>query len=201
MKSDIEIAQENTPLKITEIAAKCGIDEKYIEQYGNYKAKIDYNYLKDHADKPDGKLILVKPQTYMNLSGNCVSEVISWYKPEPEETLVVYDDIDLPLGKLRMRKKGSAGTHNGMRSIVSLCGRDDFPRLRVGVGAKPPQWDLADYVLSHYQEGEEQETQFAAFLKAAEVIRVMWTQGLDRAMQLANASDKKDRKEAGEETK
>ncbi|MBQ9010140.1 MAG: aminoacyl-tRNA hydrolase [Clostridia bacterium] len=173
----------------------------FCEQEHLRMTKLDHHGLISESGFGNGKLILVKPQTYMNLSGNCVSEVISWYKPEPEETLVVYDDIDLPLGKLRMRKKGSAGTHNGMRSIVSLCGRDDFPRLRVGVGAKPPQWDLADYVLSHYQEGEEQETQFAAFLKAAEVIRVMWTQGLDRAMQLANASDKKDRKEAGEETK
>ena len=94
------------------------------------------------------KLILVKPQTYMNLSGECVSEVLSFYKPESEEVLIVYDDIDLALGKIRMRKKGSAGTHNGMRSVLSLCGREDLPRLRVGVGKKPDGWDLADWVLS-----------------------------------------------------
>lgn len=78
--------------------------------------------------------MLVKPQTFMNLSGQCVTELVSWYKPEMDHLMVVYDDIDLPLGKLRMREKGSAGTHNGMRSVIGLLGRQDFPRLRVGVG-------------------------------------------------------------------
>ena len=163
--------------------------------------KLDHHGLISESGFGGGKLILVKPQTYMNNSGTCVSEVLSWYKPKPEEVLVIYDDIDLPLGKLRMRKKGSAGTHNGMRSIVSLCGRDDLPRLRVGVGSKPPQWDLADFVLSHYQNREEQETQFAAFMKAADIIKVMWTQGIEKAMQVANASgtaEKKEKIEAGE---
>ena len=160
--------------------------------------KLDHHGLISESGFGSGKLILVKPQTFMNLSGNCVSEVISWYKPKPEEILIVYDDIDLPLGKLRMRKKGSAGTHNGMRSIVTQCGRDDLPRLRVGVGPKPAQWDLADFVLSHYQAGEQQETQFAAFMKAADVIRIMWTQGLEKAMQAANAAEPKGKKEAGE---
>ena len=82
------------------------------------------------------KLVLVKPQTFMNLSGQCVTELVSWYKPEMDHLLLVYDDIDLPLGKLRMREKGSAGTHNGMRSVIGLLGRQDFPRLRVGVGKK-----------------------------------------------------------------
>lgn len=133
------------------------------------------------------KLILVKPQTYMNLSGECVSEVLSFYKPESEEVLIVYDDIDLALGKIRMRKKGSAGTHNGMRSVLSLCGREDLPRLRVGIGKKPDGWDLADWVLSHYATEEDRRIQYEAFCYAAGAIQTMRTSGLDAAMQVANA--------------
>lgn len=133
------------------------------------------------------KLILVKPQTYMNASGQCVSEVVSWYKPEMDRLLVVYDDIDLPLGRLRLRASGSAGTHNGMRSILYQLGRQDFPRLRVGVGARPDGWDLADWVLSHYATPEERQTQFDAFLRAADVALDYMKNGLDSAMRMANA--------------
>ena len=133
------------------------------------------------------KVILVKPQTFMNLSGECVAQVVSWYKPEMDDLLLVYDDIDLPLGKLRLRAGGSAGTHNGMRSVIGLLGRQDFPRLRVGVGKKPEGWDLADWVLSHYQTAQERETQFQAFLRAADAA-IDWVEhGFDSAMRLANA--------------
>ena len=136
------------------------------------------------------KLVLVKPQTFMNLSGQCVTELVSWYKPELDRLLVVYDDIDLPLGKLRLRKAGSAGTHNGMRSIIGLLGAQDFPRLRVGVGAKPEGWELVDWVLSHYQTPEDRQTQFDAFLLAADVVLDYMKNGLDSAMRMANAPKK-----------
>ena len=136
------------------------------------------------------KLVLVKPQTYMNLSGQCVTEIISWYKPEMDRVLLIYDDIDLPLGKLRLRASGSAGTHNGMRSVIGLLGRQDFPRLRVGVGHKPEGWELVDWVLSHYQTPEERQTQFDAFLLAAEVVLEYMKNGLDSAMRLANTPKK-----------
>lgn len=136
------------------------------------------------------KVVLVKPQTYMNLSGQCVTELVSWYKAPMENVLVIYDDIDLPLGKLRLRASGSAGTHNGMRSVIDLLGRQDFPRLRVGVGAKPEGWELADWVLSHYQTPEERKTQFDAFLLAADTA-VDWVKnGLESAMRTANAPKK-----------
>ena len=134
------------------------------------------------------KIVLVKPQTFMNLSGQCVSEVLSWYKPQSSEVLIVYDDIDLPLGRLRMRLSGSAGTHNGMRSVVGCTGRTDLPRLRVGVGHKPDGWDLADWVLSRYATQEERAVQFEAFLKAADAVLKMVESGVQDAMQLANAS-------------
>lgn len=133
------------------------------------------------------KLILVKPQTYMNLSGQCVTELVSWYKPEMDRLLLVYDDIDLPLGKLRLRGNGSAGTHNGMRSVIGLLGRQDFPRLRVGVGKKPEGWDLADWVLSHYQTEEDRKTQFDAFRNASDVIIEYMKNGMDAALRRANA--------------
>ena len=133
------------------------------------------------------KLILVKPQTFMNVSGQCVSEILSWYKPDKSEILLVYDDIDLPLGRLRMRLSGSAGTHNGMRSVVGLTGRQDLPRLRIGVGQKPEGWDLADWVLSHYQTEADRKVQFDAFLKAANAAKEMLLSGTDAAMRIANA--------------
>ena len=136
------------------------------------------------------KLVLVKPQTFMNLSGQCVTELVSWYKPEMDRLLVVYDDIDLPLGKLRLRKAGSAGTHNGMRSIIGMLGTQDFPRLRVGVGKRPDDWELVDWVLSHYQTPEDRQTQFDAFLLAADVVIETMKNGLDSAMRMANTPKK-----------
>ena len=132
------------------------------------------------------KLILIKPQTYMNLSGQCASEVLSWYKPEPREILFIYDDVDLPLGRTRMRLSGSAGTHNGMRSVIGLTGRQDLPRLRIGVGKKPDGWELADWVLSHYATAEERKLQFDAFLRAADAALLMLQDGTDAAMRFAN---------------
>ncbi|MBQ2835203.1 MAG: aminoacyl-tRNA hydrolase [Clostridia bacterium] len=136
------------------------------------------------------KVMLVKPQTYMNLSGQCVTELVSFYKPDLADVMVIFDDIDLPLGKLRLRKDGSAGTHNGMRSIIGLLGRQDFPRLRVGVGRKPEGWDLADWVLSHYQTEEDRKVQFEAFLLAADTVIDWVKHGMDSAMRTANTPKK-----------
>ena len=133
------------------------------------------------------KVMLVKPQTYMNLSGQCVSELVSFYKVPMDRLLLIYDDIDLPLGKLRLRLSGSAGTHNGMRSVIGLLGRQDFPRLRVGVGGKPEGWALADWVLSHYATEDERKTQFDAFLLAADTAMELMKNGVESAMRTANA--------------
>ena len=95
------------------------------------------------------KLVLIKPQTFMNLSGDCVAEALHWYKTEPKDVMVFSDDIDLPLGAVRVRPFGGAGTHNGWRDILLKTGSDRFPRVRVGVGGKPPEWDLADWVLGN----------------------------------------------------
>jgi len=100
------------------------------------------------------KTLLVKPQTYMNNSGEAIREILDYYKIPPENLIVVYDDADIDVGKLRIRAKGSAGTHNGMRSILSHIKTEDFPRIRIGIGKAPEHMDMADYVLSRFNEDE-----------------------------------------------
>lgn len=101
------------------------------------------------------KVLLVKPQTFMNLSGESVRAVMDFYKIDPEEDmLVIYDDISLAPGNIRIRKKGSAGGHNGIKSIIAHAGTQNFMRIKVGVGEKPSGWDLADYVLGHFSEDD-----------------------------------------------
>lgn len=103
----------------------------------------------------DERLVLAQPQTYMNLSGQAVSALRNWYKIDPaERLLVIYDDLDLPFGRLRLRQQGSPGTHNGMKSIVGQLGSQQFPRIRVGIDRPPPQWDVKDYVLGKFTATE-----------------------------------------------
>ena len=135
----------------------------------------------------DGKrVVLCAPQTFMNLSGECVSELLNWYKVPLENLLIIYDDIDLPASRLRVRKSGSAGTHNGMRSIIANTPGQNFPRVRVGVGAKPDGWDLADWVLSKYTIREEQIAMQQAFERAADCVEDWVKNGIDHAMQEYN---------------
>ena len=106
--------------------------------------KMKFKALVGETSLNGEKLALIKPQTFMNLSGQTVSEALNWYKIPPENMLLLVDDIDLPFGQVRIRPKGGPGTHNGLRSIVQYTGTGDFPRVRLGMGAPPPQWDLAD---------------------------------------------------------
>ncbi len=133
------------------------------------------------------RVVLCAPQTFMNLSGECVAELLNWYKVPLENLLVIYDDIDLPASRLRVRKSGSAGTHNGMRSILAnVGGQQGFPRIRVGVGAKPDGWDLADWVLSKYTIREEQQAMQDAFNRAADCAEDWVISGIEHAMQEYN---------------
>ena len=104
------------------------------------------------------KVFLIKPQTYMNLSGNSVKQLASFYHIPPQHIIVMYDDISLEPGRLRIRADGSAGGHNGIKSIIACLGGQDFPRVKIGVGAKPhPDYDLADWVLSNFSAAEEKD--------------------------------------------
>lgn len=113
------------------------------------------------------KVVLLRPQTYMNLSGESVREALAFYKIPVEKLIVFYDDIDIPIGTIRVRQNGGPGTHNGMKSIISCLGSQNFPRIRVGCGPVPPQWDLADFVLSDIPK-DCQNQMFDAFTEAAE---------------------------------
>lgn len=132
------------------------------------------------------KCILAKPLTYMNLSGECVREMLDYYKEdETSRLIVISDDVSLPVGQLRIRKKGSAGGHNGLKNIIAHLGHDSFVRIRVGVGEKPESWELADYVLGHFS-GPERKLEDQAAGRAAQAIRTVIRQGADAAMNLFN---------------
>lgn len=137
------------------------------------------------------KTILCKPQTYMNLSGSAVSELMNFYKLTPDQLLVIYDDIDIPQGWLRIRRGGSAGTHNGMRSVIACLGTEDFARIRIGVGANPGTYDLADWVLSHYNTPEERQIAFDAYRKAADAAVEWAKEGVESAMRKFNTKKPK----------
>ncbi len=132
------------------------------------------------------RIVLAKPLTYMNLSGTAVREITDFYKIDVKtELIVISDDIDLDPGRIRIRKKGSAGGQNGMKDIIAKLGTDEFVRVRVGTGAKPAGWDLADWVLSRFSAGER-KTVDEAILRAAAAVETIVTDGADAAMNRFN---------------
>lgn len=151
------------------------------------KYNIDVTTIKHKALTGKGiiegnKCILVKPQTYMNLSGESLIDVCQYYKIDVEtELIVIYDDIALDVGAIRVRKKGSAGGHNGMKSIIQNLSTENFMRIRMGVGEKPKGYDLADYVLGHFTS-QERDLMDNAAIKATEAIKVIMSDGIDKAM-------------------
>ena len=132
------------------------------------------------------KVILVKPQTYMNLSGESIGALADYYKiDEEKELLVIYDDVSLDVGQLRIRRKGSAGGHNGIKNIIAHLGTDVFPRIKVGVGEKPKGYDLADYVLGHFS-GEDREIMRESYRKVADAVEMILEGDLSGAMNTYN---------------
>ena len=127
------------------------------------------------------KVILLKPQTFMNLSGESVREAADFYKVDPEHIIVIYDDISLDVGQLRIRKKGSAGGHNGLKDIIGRLGTQKFMRVKIGVGAKPKGWDLADHVLGRFSSGDRKLVDEAIEF-AADAVEKIITDGPDAAM-------------------
>ena len=128
------------------------------------------------------KVILAKPQTFMNLSGESIRSLADYYKVDVEtELLVIYDDVSLDVGQLRIRKKGSAGGHNGIKNIILNLGTDVFPRIKVGVGEKPKKYDLADYVLGHFSKAEKEQMD-EGYKKAASAVAMILNGEMDVAM-------------------
>lgn len=130
------------------------------------------------------------PQTYMNLSGESVIELVNFYKINPkEELIVIYDDISLDVGQLRLRAKGSAGGHNGIKSIINNLGTQEFKRIKIGVGEKPKNWDLADYVLARFPN-EQEEIVRQALLDTSRACKIIISDGIDAAMNIYNKKKK-----------
>jgi PTH1 family peptidyl-tRNA hydrolase len=147
--------------------------------------KAECKALTGHGIIAGEKVVLAMPQTYMNLSGESVSELLHFYKCTPEDLIVIYDDIDLDVGRIRVRKQGSAGGHNGIKSIIQYISTDIFDRIKVGVGHKPEGWDLADYVLGRFPK-EELETMRETVGRAVDATEEMIRAGADSAMNKFN---------------
>lgn len=130
------------------------------------------------------KVMLVKPQTFMNSSGESIREIMDFYKVEHDRLIIVYDDLDLDCGVLRIRKKGSAGTHNGMRSVIAMLGYDDFPRIRIGIGGNG-RIDIIDYVIGRFTK-EEREPLERAVERACSALKCYIEEGIEKAMNRYN---------------
>ena len=155
------------------------------DEYGISVTKMKHKALIGEGRVGTEKVVLVKPVTYMNLSGESLAEIYNFYKVETSNIVVIYDDIDLDVGKIRIRKKGSGGTHNGMRSIIKCLGANDFPRVRVGVSKPKPGQDLADFVLSRFRKEESDDVELG-LEKAAKAVDVMIRDNIDLAMNKYN---------------
>lgn len=168
------------------------------EEFGIKVDKIKFKALVGEGWIAGQKVVLVKPQTYMNLSGQSVMEIMNFYKEDIENLIVIYDDIDIPTGTIRLRKKGSAGTHNGMRNIVYLLKDDGFPRIRVGIGTEK-KVDLINYVTGGVSKGEKELLE-DALTRASKAAACIVEKGIEKAMNEYNIKAKKEKKKSSEET-
>ncbi len=170
----------------------------YFSQLENIEIrKIKHKALIGEGFIDGKKVMLVKPQTYMNLSGESILEIIDYYDVPLENILVIYDDIDLDVGRLRLRSKGSAGTHNGMRSIIYMLQEDNISRIRIGIG-RPDKQDLSSFVLSKFTQ-EEKEELIDTIKKAGQAIKVFISQGITEAMNQFNREQDTGNREQGTE--
>ena len=162
------------------------VADELAERHNIPVQRLKFRALTNTVTVGDRKVLLMKPVTYMNLSGEAVHEAAAFYKIPPEHILVVSDEVALAPGKLRVRRSGSAGGHNGLKNIIAHLGTDQFPRIRVGVGQKPhPDYDMADWVLGKFQ-GEDKKAVEAAVKKAADAAECLIREGVDKAMNQYN---------------
>jgi len=154
----------------------------YLAQKYNIRlSKIGFKAVYGEGEIEGIRIILLKPQTFMNLSGESVRDIVAWYKIPLERVIIIYDDIDLDSGKIRVRSKGSSGTHNGMKSIIYQLQAEEFPRIRIGIDRPPEKWDLADYVLSKFSKGDREIIE-QSIEKAAKAAIMVATSGAEKAM-------------------
>ncbi|MCL2436909.1 MAG: aminoacyl-tRNA hydrolase [Clostridiales bacterium] len=167
--------------------------DRIAEKYGIHVNKIKHKALVGEGIISGQKVLLVKPQTYMNLSGESIREIISYYKIEMENLVVIYDDIDIPLGQLRIRKQGSAGTHNGMKSIIYQIQSDAFPRIRIGIG-NDRRGGLIGHVIGGFKKEEKKEIEDAVERAANATVAIL-EQGIEKTMSEYNVKLKPTREE------
>jgi len=158
------------------------------ERHGIKIKKLKHKALSGEGLISGKKVLLLKPQTYMNESGQSVRSVLEYYDVAIEDLAVVYDDVDIPLGSLRIRKKGSSGSHNGMKSIIYLLEDDGFPRFRIGIGAERGEVPLSSYVLSNFPE-ERLDDVRNSVIRCADAIEMMLADGIEAAMLKYNTKD------------
>ena len=157
-----------------------------VEKHGVPQSGVKFNAMFGKGIIGGERVILMKPLSFMNLSGGPVREMVNFFKIDPEkELIVIYDDIDLDPGQLRIRKQGSAGGHNGMKDIIRCLGTDRFVRVKVGVGARPQDWDLADYVLSRFSDADRKVID-EGIEQAADAVEMAVEKGVDIAMNQYN---------------
>ena len=167
--------------------------DRMAEEYEISVDKIKFKALVGEGRIAGQRVVLVKPQTYMNLSGQSVQEIMHFYKEDIENLIVIYDDLDIAAGKIRVRKKGSAGTHNGMRNIVQMLSDDGFPRIRVGIGNEK-KGDLIDFVIGGVSKGE-MELLREATVQASKAAAAIVEKGIEKAMNEYNIKEKKPKKQ------
>ena len=161
-----------------------------IEKHNVPQGGVKFNAMYGKGIIGGDKAILMKPLSFMNLSGGPVRDMVNFFKIDPEkELIVIYDDIDLEPGQLRIRKQGSAGGHNGLKDIIQKLGTQNFVRIKIGVGAKPQGWDLADHVLSRFPDSERKLVD-EAIREAADAVEKIIAQGPDAAMNEYNRKKK-----------
>ncbi len=161
-----------------------GVD-KLAEKHGVTIDRLKYKSYCATVEIGDKRVLLMKPQTYMNNSGQAVVEAMNFYKIPPENIVIIFDDISLDVGLMRVKRKGSDGGQKGMRSIIYLSGKDNFPRVKIGIGHKPEKWDLADWVLSQFTDDERKIIDDIAD-KAADAVERILNGDIDKAMNLYN---------------
>lgn len=159
--------------------------DRLAEKYDISVTKFKHKALVGDGVIAGRRVLLVKPQTYMNLSGESVREIVNFYKIPQDQFVVIYDDTSLPVGQLRLREKGSHGGHNGIRNIIQQMGTDVFYRIKVGIGQKPNGWDLADYVLAKFSEGDMALME-AGIDHAVQAVEILLSRGMADAMNRMN---------------
>ena len=162
------------------------VADELAERAGVPVQRLKYRALTGQAEIGGARVLLMKPVTFMNLSGEAVRPAADFYKVPADHILVLSDDVSLPVGKLRIRRGGSAGGHNGLKNIIQHLGTDQFPRVKVGVGEKPhPDYDMADWVLGKFQ-GEDRKAIDQAVQRAADAVECLLREGPERAMSRFN---------------